>query len=562
LIDTAKANVNKYTRQNGGANAIHVAAAKGHADIVHYLIESDAFVGQFSARLNFYQGSYHDYQDSPEQRLKKRREALAQKEVRLSLEGNMEQVAQSDIGAVIWKALLDLNVSLQTCAKDDGALEDDEIRYRKRMDEAEEIRSKFEAQLREQGISACLVQHDVEEDTPLGLQISIPAGMPEDYAQIDSVAPAAADHGTLPEKVHPGMYLCAVGEFDCDDRSVVEIRAALKGLPRPVCLTFALPDLEAKVDHNRDGTAEELQIQSAMNALLSQVRDQMIEIKHLSYEMGERDKAISETAAQIKDVLQFVGGEKPMQKLVDDIAAAQAGKQTQDEAGKDAPREAPAAKGKQVWEKLKTLDAVLLQFSAADDGAMEKPVQVYKSRMAEAEELRVKFEDKLRKDGIAGCVVQHDLHAEGPLGIKISQEDKPEDYARITRINPSAAEHGNMTEKIFVGMYLCAVGGFDCDGKSVDEIDLAIQEAPHPVCITCAVPTLTEKVDKNGDGNPEQLQIQSAINALTTQLRDGRVQLSHLQHEMTEWDQTLDDNAAKIASILQLVGSADGSDDA
>ena len=110
----------------------------------------------------------------------------------------------------------------------------------------------------------------------------------------ETIKPAAKEHDALIQKVFPGMYLCGVGDFDCDGKGLKEVIQAIKDAPRPVVLTCALPDLTRTVEGS-----EQLQIQSAVNALQDQVRDELVELKHLRHEMSQRDAALAEHTAQV-----------------------------------------------------------------------------------------------------------------------------------------------------------------------------------------------------------------------------------------------------------------------
>ena len=171
--------------------------------------------------------------------------------------------------------------------------------------------------------------------------------------------------------------------------------------------------------------------------------------------------------------------------------------------------------------------------------------------MEAAEEIRNKFEKELKNDGIDGVLIQHDVYEESPLGILFDQESLPEDYADITAMEDAASAHPYMTRKLFPGMHLCAIGDFDCDGKSVNEINAAIMTAGRPVTVTCALSDLTRRVDPDASEEDSMLQIQSVVDALQTHVRQQQVELKHLRHEMEQRDKALDDSMAHIDQIVK-----------
>jgi len=450
----------------------------------------------------------------------------------------------------IWKSLQDLNRDLKRSAADDGAMQPSDLAYQKRMLQAEGIRVKFERQLREQGMVGCLVQHDVYQEGPVGITLN-PEARPHDYADISELKKAATFHGNLAAKVAPGMYLCAVGEFDCDDKSVVEIAEAIKHSPRPVTLTFALPDLTQTSSGHivddlaiEDVSAGELQIQCVVNALQKQVRHQSVQVRHLRHAMLEREKSLEKHASQIATIVQAVAGQADMQ-WYDDAASSH-----------------PKSEHPPVFESLLALDKALRKSSGDDLKGGEEPKDlVYQGQMAAAEKLRLKYEAALAKDGITGCLIQHDVYSSVSLGIELNDACHPKDYADITAISREAvSSHGNMAQKIHPGMTLCAVGDFDCDDRSVAEISAEMHHAPRPVTLTCALPTLTLRVGEYagqiqapGTSDSEELQIQCVVNALQKQVREQQVELKHLQHEMSQRTQRLDAHFAQIEELLRLV---------
>ena len=141
---------------------------------------------------------------------------------------------------------------------------------------------------------------------------------------------------------------------------------------------------------------------------------------------------------------------------------------------------------------------------------MEDSVKIYQARMKHAEAIRVKFEAEFRKDGVQGCLIQHDFQHKGSMGLEVVQELTANDYMDIKGLKPAAQEHGMLVEKVFPEYYLCGVGDFDCDGKGLLEVSKAITGAPRPVCLTFALPDLNRVVKGS-----ERLQIQSAVNAGT-----------------------------------------------
>jgi hypothetical protein len=170
--------------------------------------------------------------------------------------------------------------------------------------------------------------------------------------------------------------------------------------------------------------------------------------------------------------------------------------------------------GAHVWKEIQKLDKAL-RISSADDGAMEADDRVYMKRMDQAGALQSRFEKLLRKEGITACLIQQDVYKASPFGLKMNQESLVEDYPDIAELKPVAEEHGAMPQKIFSGMFLCAVGAFNCDNKSVKQVSEAIENAPRPVTLTCALPELRNKV-----GDTDQLQIQSVVNVLQRQVRE------------------------------------------
>ena len=249
-----------------------------------------------------------------------------------------------------------------------------------------------------------------------------------------------------------------------------------------------------------------------MNALQKQVRQQSVQLRHLKHEMLERERNLEKHSSQIAQIVQAVAGEAEMQWYHDATSSQ--------ERSEHPP----------VFESLLALDKAL-RTSSSDVGAMEASDLVYQSQMQTAEKLRVKYEKEIAADGVKGCLIQHDIHSSAPLGISLNQECKPDDYADITEISKEASRaHGNLAEKIHPGMYLCAVGDFDCDAKSVQEISEEIHHAPRPLVLTCALPSLVFRVGEHTaaagddpDGISEELQIQCVVNALQKQVREQQV---------------------------------------
>lgn len=425
-------------------------------------------------------------------------------------------------GSELWQALNRLHAALQQSSADDGAMEADDLAYKERMDHAEEIRIKFEQKLRDDGIEGCMIQHDIHDEGPIGISIEQEKTNPKDYAEITKVTSKAAAHGNMTAKVFVNMYFCAIGDFDCDDKDIKEIVQAIKDAPRPVTITCALPDLTHKIDLDGDGSGEQLEIQSVVNAMQSQIREQSVELKHLRHEMTQRDEALDEHVQEVEQIVHS-SSEVEMQRLF------------KEKAWDD-------AEGAELFRKMKHLHEAL-QVSSADEGAMEAEDIEYRNRMVNAERIRAKFESKLREEGIAGCMVQHDIFEEGSTGIDV---DKSADFAEIVALD-AGGRHGCITDKLHVGMRLCAIGDMVCDGLSCSEIAEAVETAHIPYTVTCAMTDLTQKLDKDHDGSKEELQIQSVVNALQTELREQLVEIRHLRHEMGQRDAALDAHVDDIA---------------
>lgn len=102
----------------------------------------------------------------------------------------------------------------------------------------------------------------------------------------------------------------------------------------------------------------------------------------------------------------------------------------------------------------------------------------------------------------------------GALDLTVDQNGHPH-FAVVSKVGPAAQNHGNMAQKVYVGMYLCAVGDFDCDDKDNEEINTALETEKRPMTLTFALPDLSAAGAKSGDDDILQIQVRA-----TTRRRD------------------------------------------
>jgi len=255
-------------------------------------------------------------------------------------------------------------------------------------------------------------------------------------------------------------------------------------------------------------------------------------LRHLTRTTKKRDERLGSHAVSILEIIEQVGDEKTMQELMDQ-----------------------PWKAGSVWKAILSLHEELACSIQEINSQEEQDHTDWTEQMMRADDLGIKFERKLEQEGVQACVVQHDIVRDGPIGLHLNQARLPEDYAEIAAVKGAAIRlHGNMGEKLFPGMAVCAVGDFDGDGRSVEEMNEAVSAELRPLTLTCALVELSQQKSKEGDTVPEELCIQSVVNALQEQARGQEVELKHAWLEMQEGNDALQDHAAACFQIVQALG--------